>query len=507
MKNTDVLIVGSGISGLFFAIKTAMVRPDLSITIMTKSTADYSNTRFAQGGIAVVTDLMKDSFDQHIEDTIKAGGGEGDRSVIEMVVRQAPDRLQELLDFEVSFDKKVSGEWDLGLEGGHSQHRILHHKDLTGLEIQEKMLLRVSRFPNVKLMEETQALDLITDEKNGEKRCAGVIYFNKDSSTTECILAKIIVLSTGGCGQIFKNTTNPLIATGDGVAMAYRAGAAIKDLQYIQFHPTALYEKDRNLNFLISEAVRGFGAYVVDSIGERFLFEYDPRGEMATRDIVSAAIGQEISRSGGSNVYMDCRHLDHKDFYKHFPTITDYCKNAGIDISNALIPIVPVAHYQCGGIQVNKDGQSTIRNLFAVGECACTGLHGRNRLASNSLLEALVYAHQSSEFICRNIDSVSNPENYKLKSIPISKEKNQKLETMKAEMKAAMSALFLTDTMASRVKNKMGEIRVGLNVFPTEERQSISFLEFQNMLDTAELILEEKQDAKISKSTQVVATK
>lgn len=374
---TDILVIGSGVSGLFFAVKTARKRPDLTITIMTKSKADNSNTRLAQGGIAVVTNNLKESFERHIQDTIKAGGGAGDKDVIEMVVYQAPERLQELLEFEVSFDKNSSGDWDLGLEGGHTEHRILHHKDISGLEIQQKMLLQLQRFPNIRLIENTPVLDLYAHQK----QCVGAIFYDKASQTTQFIAAKTVLLSSGGSGQLFKHTTNPNIATADGVAMAHRLGAAVKDMAYIQFHPTALFEGDRNPYFLISEAVRGFGAYIVNADQRRFVFDYDNRGELATRDVVSKAIGSEMQKSGAKNVFIDCRHLDFESFYQHFPTITDYCKNAGIDIRKDLIPIVPVAHYQCGGIQVDKDAQTSVKNLFAVGECACTGLHGKKPLS------------------------------------------------------------------------------------------------------------------------------
>ncbi len=488
-KFADILVIGSGVSGLFFAVKTAITRPDLQIVIMTKAEADNSNTRYAQGGIAVVTNNLKDSFEKHIEDTIKAGGGIGEEEVVKMVVYQAPERLKELIDFEVSFDKNHDGKWDLGLEGGHSEYRILHHKDISGLEIQQKMLLQVQKFRNVKLMENQYVLDLISEEINGVKQCSGAVFYDKKNKQTSAILAKAVVISTGGCGQVFKHTTNPDIATGDGIAMSYRAGAEIKDMQYIQFHPTALYEKDRNPYFLISEAVRGFGAYILNSQNKRFVFEYDNRGELATRDIVSKAIGSELLRSGKSNVYLDCRHLDYDEFYKHFPTITTYCKNEGIDLRKDLIPIIPVAHYQCGGIRVDVNSQTTIRNLFAIGECSCTGLHGKNRLASNSLLEALVFAHQSSTYICENIDVVSHSSQRVFDYKEISENDSEGLKVLKEQLKEIMTTLYIGTVERDEVEEKIMAIRQEYDLYIGNEIITLESKEFQNILDTAVLIV------------------
>src|SRR5690554_738853 len=481
---TDILVIGSGVSGLFFAVKTARKRPDLTITIMTKSKADNSNTRLAQGGIAVVTNNLKESFERHIQDTIKAGGGAGDKDVIEMVVYQAPERLQELLEFEVSFDKNSSGDWDLGLEGGHTEHRILHHKDISGLEIQQKMLLQLQRFPNIRLIENTPVLDLYAHQN----QCVGAIFYDKASQTTQFIAAKTVLLSSGGSGQLFKHTTNPNIATADGVAMAHRLGAAVKDMAYIQFHPTALFEGDRNPYFLISEAVRGFGAYIVNADQRRFVFDYDNRGELATRDVVSKAIGSEMQKSGAKNVFIDCRHLDFESFYQHFPTITDYCKNAGIDIRKDLIPIVPVAHYQCGGIQVDKDAQTSVKNLFAVGECACTGLHGKNRLASNSLLEALVFAHQSSEYICKKVDDIALPKAIPVHLFTTSLEKSEVVDSLKNQLKSIMTSLFIGVNDLQFTKAKLVEIQKEVQSL-SKIQTSLSFRELQNMIDVAILIV------------------
>jgi L-aspartate oxidase len=480
-KLTDILVIGSGVSGLFFALKTAQKRPDLSITILTKSDAKNSNTRYAQGGIAVVTDLINDSFEKHINDTIKAGGEKGDVEVIRMVVTQAPQRLRELLDFEVEFDRKHSGAWDLGLEGGHSEHRILHHKDISGLEIEEKLLLQIRSFSNIQIIEDHIVLDLLTHDNT----CVGVNCFNISSNQVEQFFAKKTLLCTGGCGQVFKYTTNPEIGTGDGVAMAHRVGAAIADMQYIQFHPTALYERDRNPYFLISEAVRGFGAYIVNHNNKRFVFDYDERGELATRDIVSHAIGSELAKSGQTTAFIDCRHLDYQAFYKHFPTITDYCKQAGIDIEHELIPVVPVAHYQCGGISVDMDSKTTVPNLYAVGECARTGLHGNNRLASNSLLEALVYAHQASKDICSSIDATSFVSKTDIVTKQITTERSELLNQQKSYLKEAMTALFIQHKPVEEVIQVLNTIEQTLLSVQTSSLQAV---ELNNLLTVSLLI-------------------
>ncbi|MGA9590087.1 MAG: L-aspartate oxidase [Salegentibacter sp.] len=406
MKKSDVLIVGSGIAGLSFAIKIAQARPDLSVLVLTKSNNESSNTAHAQGGIAVVLDKVKDSFEQHIQDTMQAGKGLSDPKVVEMVVSQAPERLQELISWGTSFDADKKGDLDLGLEGGHSRHRIVHHQDFTGLELERKLLAKAAELDNICFHDHYFAIDLLTEQNNTGITCTGVKAINKFENRLVKIPARVCFLATGGSGMLFKNTTNPSVATADGVAMAYRAGAEIRNMNYIQFHPTALYEKDENPLFLISEAVRGYGAYVVNSAGKRFLFDFDSRGELATRDIVSGAIVTEMKRTGADCAYLDCRHLEHEAFAAHFPTIDSYCYSLGINLQTDLIPVVPAAHYQCGGIQVDEYSHTTVKNLYASGECANTGLHGANRLASNSLLEAVVFSHQASEAVLAEIDSL-----------------------------------------------------------------------------------------------------
>ena len=494
MKKTDILIIGSGIAGLFFAIKIGKKRPDLSIAIMTKDKVKNSNTQLAQGGIAVVTDCIEDSFEQHIQDTLKSGGGLCDEEVVKMVIHQAPERLNELIDIGVSFDKNKSGIWNLGLEGGHSQHRILHHKDISGAEIEKNLIETIKQLPNITLLEDHLVIDVDTKKNNGRINCTGAFYCDKINKKVKYIRAKTIVLSTGGCGQIFKNTTNPEIATGDGIAIASRAGAVIKDMQYIQFHPTALYEENKNPFFLISEAVRGFGAHIVNEDQKRFIFKDDIRGELATRDIVSHAISKEIEMSGNPYVYLDCRHLDFEEFCSHFPSITDYCKTIGLYPEKDLIPIVPVAHYQCGGINVNKKSQTNIKNLYAIGECSRTGLHGKNRLASNSLLEALVFAHQASEHIAKNIDELSFASKDAMLQFdePLMDRDSNYFMKFKKELQTMMTFFYASnDSDFVKILNRIESMKMAtVGLLFKKKKITTQLIEFTNMLTVAKIIIE-----------------
>lgn len=494
MIKTDILIIGSGVSGLFFAMKTAKKCPNLSLVIMAKETAKNTNTRLAQGGIAVVTDYNSDSFKKHIKDTIAAGDGHCDERVVEMVVNQAPERLKELLEIGTEFDKNKEGKWDLALEGGHSQNRILHHKDSSGLEIENKLLKIIKELPNVQLWENHQVIDLNTEIKKKERNCSGAFYYDKKQKKIKYIRARTIVMCTGGCGQLFKNTTNPEIAAGDGIAMAARAGAEIEDMHYIQFHPTALYSKNENPLFLISEAVRGFGAHIVNEDQKRFLFKYDARGELATRDIISQAIFKELQYSSKDCVYLDCRHLDSEAFSFQFPAITAHCNQKGINPKKDLIPIIPAAHYQCGGIKVNQDGRTAIKNLYAIGECARTGLHGKNRLASNSLLEALVFAHQASEDINKTITDFTFSSKILIPKFAKTEEPNDYnvFEILKKELQILVTSFYTSenrnpDLTAEEIK-KLHEKAV--SIIKSHEI-SIPFIEFSNMTATALLIIEQ----------------
>ena len=410
---TDLLVVGGGIAGLSLAIKMARTRPELRIDVLTKTVENESNTRYAQGGVAAVWDFDKDNYEKHIEDTLDAGDGLCRRDIVEIVVKEGPERVQEIINWGTRFDKD-GGEYDLGREGGHTENRILHYKDLTGWEIQRALVAETKLHPNIYIHEHYFAVDMITQHHLGynitrqtpDIACYGCYALNKKTGQIETFLARLTLMATGGTGQVYRNTTNPIIATGDGIAMVYRAKGRVANMEFVQFHPTALYNPaGDNPNFLVSEAVRGFGAILKTPKGDEFMQKYDPRGSLAPRDIVARAIDSEMKIHGSECMYLDCRHLDKEKFYAHFPTIYDKCKSIGIDAMTDMIPVVPACHYQCGGILVDALGKSSIQNLYACGECSCTGLHGANRLASNSLLEALVFAHRIAEDALQKIDS------------------------------------------------------------------------------------------------------
>ncbi|MEN8248592.1 MAG: L-aspartate oxidase [Bacteroidota bacterium] len=415
MIQTDFLIIGSGIAGLTTAIKLAEQFTDKKVIVITKADESESNTKYAQGGIAVVLDDLTDSFEKHIEDTIKAGGGLNDRKVVEMVIKEGPDRLKELIEWGAHFDLDQQGNIQLGREGGHTQHRIVHHKDITGFELEQTLLKKITNLENAEVHQYYFSIDLITehqlypDQKPDKTplQCFGAYVMNINTSKIQTIVSRFTILATGGVGQTYQTTTNPRIATGDGVAIAYRAKAHISDMEFIQFHPTALFEPGVSPAFLISEAVRGYGAYLRNKEEKRFVFDYDDRGELASRDIVAKAIDTEIKKSGEECVYLDCRHLDIDDFKIKFPNINARCEENGIFIEKDMIPVVPAAHYLCGGVDVDMDGQTTINNLYACGEVSNTGLHGANRLASNSLLEAIVYADKIAKHITQKEPSVN----------------------------------------------------------------------------------------------------
>ena len=401
---TDFLVIGSGIAGLTYALKVAEDCPDKKITIITKTQSDETNTKYAQGGIAGVMDFDKDSFDKHIEDTLIAGDGLCNREVVEIVVREGVERIKEIIEWGAHFDKDKEGDYALGREGGHSEFRILHHKDVTGKEMERALLEAISRKSNISLLSHCFVLDIITQHHLGflitkstpDIECYGVYVLNLSTNKIEKILSSTTLLATGGNGQVYRTTTNPAIATGDGVAMVYRAKGRIENMEFIQFHPTALYEPGvRGHSFLITEAVRGDGGILRNHNNEAFMERYDERKDLAPRDIVARAIDNEMKINGTEHVYLDCRHFSKEKFIEHFPNIYDKCLSIGIDITKHMIPVAPAAHYSCGGIKTDEWARTSIKNLYAAGECASTGLHGANRLASNSLLEAMVFAHRA----------------------------------------------------------------------------------------------------------------
>ena len=413
---TDFLVIGSGIAGLTYALKVAEACPDKKITILTKTQSDETNTKYAQGGIAGVMDFDQDSFSKHIEDTLISGDGLCNEHIVEIVVKEGVQRIEELISWGAKFDKEPEGDFKLGKEGGHSENRILHHKDVTGNEMERTLLEAIKKCPNINLINHCFVLDIITQHHLGylvtkstpDIECYGVYVLNLSTKKIQKIVAKITLLAAGGNGQVYRSTTNPAIATGDGVAMVYRAKGRIENMEFIQFHPTALYEPGvRGQSFLITEAVRGDGGILRNANGEAFMERYDERKDLAPRDIVARAIDSEMKINGTEFVYLDCRHMNQEKFLEHFPNIYAKCLSIGVDVSKDMIPVSPAAHYSCGGVKTDEWGHTSIKNLYASGECASTGLHGANRLASNSLLEAMVFSHRSHLAALQQIDSIS----------------------------------------------------------------------------------------------------
>lgn len=414
---TDFLVIGSGIAGLTYALKIANHFPDKKVTVITKTnTAEETNTKYAQGGVAGVWNEAKDSFEKHIEDTLIAGDGLCNKNIVEIVVKEGPDRIKEIIEYGTRFDKDEKGAYALGKEGGHSEFRILHHKDVTGNEIERALLQTVAKTKNITIIHHCFVLDIITQHHLGylvtkstlNITCYGVYVLNLNTNEVEKITSNITLLATGGCGQTYRTTTNPKIATGDGIAMVYRAKGRIENMEFIQFHPTALYEPGISPSFLITEAVRGDGGILRNKHGEAFMEKYDSRKDLAPRDIVARAIDNEMKRTGTEYVYLDCRHFEKEKFIHHFPNIYEKCLSIGIDVIKQLIPVAPAAHYSCGGIKTDENACTSIQNLYACGECASTGLHGANRLASNSLLEAMVFAHRAFLHVSNHYQTLQN---------------------------------------------------------------------------------------------------
>ncbi|MBO1363010.1 L-aspartate oxidase [Prevotella sp. A2931] len=401
----DFLIIGAGVAGMSYALKIARARKG-RICMICKTSLEEANTSFAQGGIASVTNPELDNFDKHIQDTMIAGDFISDPRAVEQVVKRAPAQISELTNWGVNFDRKENGTFDLHREGGHSEFRILHHADDTGAEIQRGLMEAVRNNPHIEIRENHFAVEIITQHHLGVEvtrrtpdiECYGAYVLNPETQKVDTYLAKVTVICTGGCGAVYQTTTNPIIATGDGEAMVYRAKGAVKDMEFVQFHPTALFHAgETHPAFLITEAMRGYGGILRLPSGESFMEKYDKRLSLAPRDIVARAIDNEMKIHGIDHVCLDVTHKEAEETRRHFPNIYHKCLSIGIDITHEYIPVRPAAHYMCGGIQVGLNGRSSIHRLYALGECACTGLHGGNRLASNSLIEAVVYADTAAE--------------------------------------------------------------------------------------------------------------
>lgn len=392
----DFLVIGSGIAGMSYALKVAK---EGTVAIVAKNPLEDANTYYAQGGIASVTNPW-DNFEKHIADTLDAGGGLCDRRVVEKVVREAPAQIRELISWGVHFDRDETGNFDLHREGGHSENRILHHKDSTGAEIQVSLIDAIRRHPHIDVYDHHFAIEILTQHHLGQVvtrhtpgiECYGAYILDQQSNEIDTFLSRVTMMATGGIGSVYQTTTNPLVATGDGIAMVARAKGEIRGMEFVQFHPTALYHPGARPSFLITEAMRGYGGVLKTVDGREFMQKYDRRGSLAPRDIVARAIDSEMKERGEEHVYLDVTHMDAVETRRHFPGIYEKCLSYGIDITRDMIPVAPAAHYLCGGIRVDLDGCTSIGRLYANGECACTGLHGANRLASNSLIEAVVFA-------------------------------------------------------------------------------------------------------------------
>lgn len=405
IRKFDFLVIGSGVAGMSYALKVARAGKG-KVAIVCKTTLDEANTAKAQGGIASVTNLKVDNFNKHIKDTIIAGDYISDPAAVEQVVKNAPQGIKDLLEWGVNFDKTETGEFDLHREGGHSEFRILHHADDTGFEIQRGLMEAIRREPNITILENHFAVEIITQHHLGievtrrtpDIECYGAYILDPDTKKIDTFLSKVTLMATGGTGAVYATTTNPNIATGDGIAMVYRAKGTVQGMEFVQFHPTALFNPaETHPAYLITEAMRGYGGILRLPNGEEFMQKYDKRLSLAPRDIVARAIDKEMKIHGIDHVCLDVTHKNAEETKHHFPNIYAKCLSIGIDITKQYIPVVPCAHYMCGGIKVDLNGESSIKRLYAVGECSCTGLHGGNRLASNSLIEAVVYADAAAK--------------------------------------------------------------------------------------------------------------
>lgn len=507
-KKVDFLVIGSGIAGLSYALKVA---DQGTVCVVTKDKAEETATKYAQGGIAAVM-YSPDTHDKHIRDTLIAGDDLCNEKIVRITISESTERVKELIDWGTHFDKTKTGKFSLGKEGGHSEYRVLHHKDSTGNEIIRALLHKAKDHPNIELLENHFTIDILTQHHLGVGvsrgvpgiQCYGAYVLNPDSGNVLTILSKKTLLATGGAGNVYSTTTNPPVATGDGIAMAYRAKAIIENMEFVQFHPTSLYNPGEKPSFLITEALRGFGAVLKNQDGKEFMPQYDERGSLAPRDIVARAIDTEMKHSGEENVFLDATHLDKNELIEKFPTIYAKCLSIGIDITRDQIPVVPSAHYLTGGIKVDEFGHTTILNLYATGECASTGLHGANRLASNSLLESAVFSHRAALHALETF-----------KNVPFCEE----IPKWDAEGKVMNEEMVLitqtTKELQSLMTNYVGIVRSDLRLQRALDRLeiiyretehlynksiiSIPICELRNLINVAYLIIKMAQQRKESR--------
>ncbi|MBF0586728.1 L-aspartate oxidase [Prosthecochloris sp. N3] len=491
---TDILVIGSGIGGLYFALNMA---DHATVTIITKKESSTSNTNWAQGGIAATID-ENDSPDYHVQDTLDAGAGLCNQAMVELMVNEGPRHIRQLIDYGVHFTMADNEHLDLGREGGHSHKRIVHAKDLTGQEVEHALLEKINSHPNIELLEHHFAIELLTEHhlhiKTNDINCYGAYALDTRNRQLKKILSRVTMLASGGLGHVYPHTTNPDIATGDGVAMAYRAGAMIANMEFIQFHPTSLYHPKAK-SFLISEALRGFGGVLKLRNGKAFMQKYDKRENLAPRDIVARAIDSEMKKTGDECVFLDVTHLDADKTIQHFPNIYETCLEFGIDITKEMIPVVPAAHYSCGGIKTDDNGRTSINRLYACGETSCTGVHGANRLASNSLLEALVFAYRSSQDIKSILHGLHNnrpfpdwddtgtvnPEEW----ILVSHNKKEAQQVMNDYV-----GIVRSDLRLQRAKRRIEFLKEETEAYYKKTRITSQILELRNIIKVASLIID-----------------
>jgi L-aspartate oxidase len=478
----DVLVVGGGLAGLRAANE---VDSSLSVLVITKDDLEQSNSNYAQGGIAGVLS-PEDRFEDHMSDTITAGGSLCDPDVVEMVIRKAPERIYELIEWGTQFDRQ-SGELELGREGGHSRHRIVHALgDATGKEVMRAVIQRTRRRPNIQIWENTFTLDLLTEEG----RCCGAVVANRGGERT-LVWSKQTVLCTGGAGQLYRESTNPAVATADGLAAALRAGAQLRDMEFFQFHPTVLYIAGSSRS-LITEAIRGEGGHLVDRNDDRFMFEYDERGELAPRDIVSHAIVRQMEKTRHPNVYLDLAHLDAAFVKRRFPGIAETCLKFGLDITSDRIPVRPGAHYFIGGLTVDRGGQTTLPGLWAAGEVTSTGLHGANRLASNSLLESLVYGVLVGQGASRQ--AAQMPDDFRVLPLVNSPVDQQSVTLDLSDIRNSLQSLMWHAAGVQRTASQLADAAGTIDgwreyVLARQFGSSVGW-ELQNMLTVARVIVQ-----------------
>ena len=507
-KKVDFLVIGSGIAGLSFALKVA---EHGKVCIVTKTEAEETATKYAQGGIAAVM-YSPDTYEKHISDTMDAGDDLCNEKIVRITITESTERIKELIDWGTQFDKTKSGKYALGKEGGHSEYRVLHHKDSTGAEIIRALLQQAKEHPNIEILENHFTIDLLTQHHLGIGvsrgtpgiTCYGAYVLCPESGEVVTILSKRTLIATGGAGNVYYTTTNPEIATGDGIAMAYRSKATIENLEFVQFHPTSLYNPEERPSFLISEALRGFGAILKTSDGEEFMQNYDERKSLAPRDIVARAIDSEMKLSGDDFVFLDCRHLDKNELIENFPTIYAKCLSVGIDITKDMIPVVPAAHYSTGGIKVDEFGRTTVENLYATGESASTGLHGANRLASNSLLESAVFSHRAAEDAIKRIEFVKFCEtipDWKAEGLVLNEEMILITQT-KRELQMIMSnyvGIVRSDLRLQRALDRLEIIFRETEELYNRSIISVEICELRNLINVAYLIIKMAQLRKESR--------